>query len=281
MAPLLFCFGYGYSAQALAAILVPMGWHIAGTSQSGGRAPDGLETIAFNGKKPSAAIGEALSQATAILCSIPPGEAGDPALIHHGGDIQSAPPLAWAGYLSTTAVYGDHGGAWVDETADLKPRTERGRRRVAAEQAWLSLAGVPAHVFRLSGIYGPGRSAFDALAKGRARRIDKPDQLFNRIHVEDIAGALAASIEKPEPGAIINLADDLPAASADVIAHACALSGVEPPPLVPFDKAPLSDMARSFYGESKKVCNRAMKQRLGYGLKYPTYREGLAALLPA
>lgn len=274
-APHLFCFGYGFSARHLAALLAPQGWRISGTSRSGSG-----ETLAFDGTKPEPAVAEALAEATAVLVSIPPGEMGDAALAHHRADIIAAPNLTWIGYLSTTAVYGDHGGAWVDERAALTPRTERGARRVAAEKAWRDLPN-PAHVFRLAGIYGPGRSAFDAIKAGRARRIDKPGQLFNRIHVEDIAGVLAASIEQPEPGAAYNLADDLPAASADVIAHACALIGQEPPPLVPFEEADLSDMARSFYGESKKVSNTALKEKLGYELKYPTYREGLAALLPS
>lgn len=279
--PLLFCFGYGYSARALAARIEGAGWRIAGTSRSGGIAPDGRKTLAFDGK-PNPEIGDLLGEATAVLASIPPGEAGDPALLHHGADIAAGQDIRWIGYLSTTAVYGDHGGDWVDEASELRPRSERGNRRVDAERAWQSLKDGrgPVHIFRLSGIYGPGRSAFESLAAGKARRLDKPGQLFNRIHVDDIAGALAASIARPEPGAVYNLADDLPAASADVIAHACALSGQEPPPLIPFEQAELSDMARSFYGESKKVSNQALKRRLGYRLKYPTYREGLAALAP-
>ncbi|MEO1248467.1 MAG: SDR family oxidoreductase [Pseudomonadota bacterium] len=281
-APLLFCFGYGFSARALAAQLEGAGWRIAGTSRSGGTAPDGRKILAFDGGAPNPEISEALSEAAAVLASIPPGEAGDPALLHHGADIAASQTIGWIGYLSTTAVYGDHGGDWVDEASELRPRSARGDRRVAAERAWQSLrnGAAPVHVFRPSGIYGPGRSAFDAIAAGRARRLDKPGQLFNRIHVDDIAGALAASLAKPEPGAVYNLADDLPAASAEVIAHACALIGQEPPPLIPFEQAELSEMARSFYGESKKVSNQALKQRLGYDLKYPTYREGLAALAP-
>ena len=279
MAKLLFCFGYGYSAQALAVRLAPEGWEIAGTTRAGGPAGDGRPTLAFDGTERDPDIPARLAQASAILASIPPGERGDPALTHYRREIADS-PARWIGYLSTTAVYGDRGGGWVDESADLRPASARGRRRVAAEKDWLSLAGAPVHVFRLSGIYGPGRSAFDALAAGRARRIDKPDQLFNRIHVADIAGVLASSIARPEPGAIYNLADDEPAPSAEVIAHACALLGREPPPLVPFEEAALSDMARSFYGESKKVRNDALKARLGYRLRYPTYREGLAALLP-
>lgn len=281
MTPLLFCFGYGYSARALAAVLANKGWRVAGTSRSGKAASDGRETLAFEGEH-NPQVSALVSEATAVLASVPPGEAGDPALLHHGADIEASENLRWVGYLSTTAVYGNHDGAWVDEAAALHPRSERGARRVAAERAWECLKGgrAPVHIFRLSGIYGPGRSAFDALAAGRARRIDKPGQLFNRIHVDDIAGALAASIDNPERGAVYNLADDLPAASADVIAHACELIGQEPPPLMAFEEADLSDMARSFYGESKKVSNRALKERLGYRLKFPTYREGLAALAP-
>jgi len=202
----------------------------------------------------------------------------------HGPDIASRRELAWIGYLSTTGVYGDRQGGWVDEESALRPTGERGRRRVAAEAGWRALgqrAGLPAHVFRLAGIYGPGRSAFDALRAGRAQRIEKPGHVFSRIHVADIVQVLHASMARPRAGAIYNLCDDDPAAPADVIAHAAALLGVAPPPIVPFAEAKLSEMARSFYDDNKRVRNDRIKQELGVRLTYPDYRAGLAAILAA
>lgn len=279
MAPRLFCFGYSFSAAFLARRLGPIGYRIAGTARAAERVAAlqaaGIEAYRFDGT--AALPAGALDGTTHILASIPPDADGDPALRWHGADLARLPGLAWIGYLSTTGVYGDSGGAWVDETSPVAPLTERARRRVAAEASWRGLAP-PAHVFRLAGIYGPGRSALDQVRAGTARRVVKPGQAFSRIHVADIAQALEASIGRPDPGAVYNLCDDEPAASAEVVAFAAALLGREPPPAVPFEAAQLSDMARSFYGESRRVSNAKAKRELGLTLLYPTYREGLRAL---
>jgi nucleoside-diphosphate-sugar epimerase len=227
----------------------------------------------------------ALAGTTHLLLSVPPDAAGDPVLRHHAADI-AALDLAWAGYLSTTGVYGDRGGGWVDEEVALSPSGERGRRRVEAEAAWLDLwrrHGTPVHIFRLAGIYGPGRSALDQVRAGTARRIDKPGQVFSRIHVEDIAAVLEASMARPRPGAIYNLCDDDPAPPAEVILHACRLLGREPPPLVPFAEAEkeMSAMARSFWDDNRRVSNCRIKEELGVRLRYPDYKSGLAAILAA
>ena len=284
--PQLFCFGLGYTAQALAARLVADGWTIAGTGRSGepaaALAARGYAAHRFDRDHPLPP--EVLADATHILVSIPPDEAGDPALDRHGDDIPAMPSLAWLGYLSTTGVYGDRDGGWVDETSELRPTGSRGRRRVAAEAAWLDLGrdrGVPVHIFRLAGIYGPGRSPFDALRAGTAKRIAKPGQVFSRIHVDDLASVLVASITRPRPGAVYNVCDDAPASPADVVAHAAQLLGLPPPPLVAFDEAALSPMARSFYADNKRVSNALIKSELGIRLRYPDYRAGLAAILAA
>ena len=194
------------------------------------------------------------------------------------------PSLVWLGYLSTTGVYGDRSGGWVDEESELHPSGERGRRRVAAEAGWLDLwrrSGAPVHVFRLAAIYGPGRSPIEALRVGTAKRIAKPGQVFSRIHVEDLASVLAASIARPQPGAVYNVCDDEAAPPEAVVAYAAGLLGIAPPPLVPFEEAGLSAMARSFYDDNKRVSNARIKSELGVTLRYPTYREGLAAILRA
>jgi len=280
----LFCFGLGYSALALAPSLIAAGWAVTGTCRSADTQArlraEGFSAVLFDRDRPVDAA--ALDGVTHLLVSVPPDAAGDPVLAMHGLDIAAMPALSWLGYLSTTGVYGDRGGGWVDETAPLLPTGERGRRRVAAEAGWLELwrgHGVPVHVFRLAAIYGPGRSAFDALRAGTARRIDKPGQVFSRIHVEDLANVLTASIERPRPGAVYNVCDDDPAPPAAVVAYAAELLGVEPPPLVPLDAAALSPMARSFYDDNKRVGNRLIKGELGVALRYPDYRTGLAAIL--
>jgi nucleoside-diphosphate-sugar epimerase len=282
----LFCFGLGYTAQALAARLAADGWTVAGTCRSSEQATAlaarGYACHRFDRDHPLAA--EVLADATHILVSIPPDEAGDVVLDQHRDDIAAVRGLAWIGYLSTTGVYGDCDGGWVDETSELRPTGARGRRRVAAEAAWLDLwrgRGVPVHVFRLAGIYGPGRSPFDTLRAGTAKRIAKPGQVFSRIHVADLAGVLIASIARPRPGAVYNVCDDAPASPADVIAHAAGLLGVTPPPLVPFEEAALSPMAKSFYADNKRVSNALIKSELGVRLRYPDYRAGLAAILAA
>jgi len=288
MSPSLFCFGLGYTALALARRLQAEGWRVAGTCREAARQEElvrlGIAARLFDRDRPLADARSLLAGFTHLLSSVPPDEAGDPVLDLHGPDITSRSELAWIGYLSTTGVYGDRQGGWVDEESALRPTGERGRRRVAAEAGWRALgqrAGLPAHVFRLAGIYGPGRSAFDALRAGRAQRIEKPGHVFSRIHVADIVQVLHASMARPRAGAIYNLCDDDPAAPADVIAHAAALLGVAPPPLVPLAEAKLSEMARSFYDDNKRVRNDRIKQELGVRLTYPDYRAGLAAILAA
>ena len=204
------------------------------------------------------------------------------ALVCVGAALAAAGPFDWVGYLSTTGVYGDRGGARVDEASALRPTTTRGRRRVDAEAAWLGLHrdhGLPVHVFRLAGIYGPGRSQLDQVRAGRARRIVKPGQVFSRIHVDDIAAVLDASMQRPNAGAAYNVCDDVAAPPQDVVAYACRLLGVAPPPPVPIADAELGEMARSFYAENKRVDNGRIKRELGVTLAYPSYREGLAELL--
>src|SRR6266404_1960786 len=261
----LFCFGFGYSALALACRLTALGWVVTGTCRSAEKAARlreaGFSAVLFDRDRPVDPA--ALHGVSYFLVSVPPDAAGDPVLARHGDHIAALPGLRWLSYLSTTGVYGDRGGGWVDETARLLPTGERGQRRVAAEQGWLGLwhdRGVPVHIFRLAGIYGPGRSAFDALRAGTAKRIDKPGQVFSRIHVEDIANVLMASIARPRPGAVYNVCDDEPAASADVIAHAAELLSVPVPPLMPFEAAALSPMARSFYEDNKRVSNALIKR---------------------
>ncbi len=271
--PRLLCFGLGYSARALVRRLGPK-WSVSGTSRSG---EGGLRFDRDHPLPP-----DTCADVTHILVSIPPDEHGDPVLDLHGGDIAALPGLSWLGYLSTTGVYGTRGGDWVDETSELLPTGARGRRRVEAEGGWLDLqksAGVPAHVFRLAGIYGPGRSPFDALRAGAAKRIDAGTQVFSRIHVDDIANVLLASIARPRPGAVYNVCDDEPAAQEAVIAHAARLLGIEPPPLTPLAEAELTPMARSFYADDKRVANALIKRELGVALAYPNYRAALAAIL--
>lgn len=285
----LFIFGFGYSAGWLADLLRAHGWQVAGTTRTPEKAAQmrqrGVEPFLFGPDQPLEDAAAALAGATHILSSVPPDAGtGDPVLAAHGVDIARVGGLRWAGYLSTTGVYGDTGGDWVDETSPLKATGERGLRRVAAEGEWLSLwrdQGVPVQIYRLPGIYGPGRSAIDALRAGTARRVDKPGHLFGRIHVADIAGALALSMAKPEPGTVLNVVDDEPASGADVVEYAARLLGVEPPPLMPFTPGTLSPMAASFYADNRKVRNDRLVRHLGYRLLYPTYREGLAAQLAA
>jgi nucleoside-diphosphate-sugar epimerase len=273
--------GHGYSAQALARLLLPRGWRVIGTTRDPARADalraGGIEPLLW----PAETLAPALDAATHVLTSIAPDPDGDPVLARHATDLAAARPV-WVGYLSTTGVYGDHAGGWVDEDTPPAPASARGNARVAAEAAWQE-TGLPVHVFRLAGIYGPGRSAFDRLRDGTARRIVKPGQVFSRIHVDDIAAALAASMDAPSPGAVWNLCDDDPAPPEDVIAHAAALLGVAPPPEEPFAEVTgsLSPMARSFYAESKRVRNDRIKRDLGLRLTHPSYREGLAAILAA
>jgi hypothetical protein len=280
----LFCFGLGYSALALARQLAGEGWMVAGTSRTTDQVARlralGFAAEIFDRDRPLPT--GALRGITHVLVSIPPDAVGDPALDCHGDDLAGSPGLAWLGYLSTTGVYGDRGGDWIDETSVLSPTGERGQRRVAAEQAWLDAwrdRGLPVHIFRLAAIYGPGRSPFAALRAGAAKRIDKPGQVFSRIHVDDLAQVLRASIARPRPGAVYNVCDNEPAPPAAVTAHAARLLGIDPPPLVPFEAAGLSPIARSFYDDNKRVRNALIKSELGIRLRYPDYRTGLAAVL--
>ena len=276
----LFAFGLGYVAKRLAAELIADGWRVAGTTRSGGGDTAGLP-IALHAHGPDRALdpdNADLRQATHILMSAPPGEAGDPVLPALAQAIKAAPDMAWIGYLSTTGVYGDRQGGEVDETSELRPTGLRGRRRVAAEALWQGLSPA-AHVFRLPGIYGPGRSAIEQVRSGKARRLIKPGHRFSRIHTDDIVRTLRASMARPRPGAAYNVVDDLPAESAEVLAYAADLLGVKSPPAVPFEEAELSPMAASFYADNKTVANDLIKRELGVALRYPTYREGLRAIL--
>lgn len=268
--------GHGYTARALARLLIPQGWRVIGTVRDPSRAPilraEGVEPLFWPGN-----LAPALDQASHILASAAPDAGGDPFLAAAGAQIAAARP-EWVGYLSTTGVYGDHQGGWVDESTPLTPASRRGEQRVLAEAQWRA-TGLPVHVFRLAGIYGPGRGPFEKVRDGTARRIIKPGQVFSRIHVEDIVQVLVASIARPNPGAAYNVCDDDPAPPEDVLSYAASLLGLPEPPAVAFDQADLTPMARSFYSESKRVRNDRIKGELGVRLIYPSYREGLAALL--
>ena len=283
----LFAFGLGYSAQTLAARLADKGWQIAGTARDQANIErlraHGYEVVRFAGEPGNRHIPELLRGTTHLLHSIPPGQSGDPVLAQYREAISALGSLEWIGYLSTVGVYGDQQGRWVDEATRPAPNSERTEARVEAEKAWLEFGketGCKVQVFRLAGIYGPGRSAFDKLLAGMARRVKKDGQVFSRIHVEDIASVLEASIARPQGGAIYNVADDEPAAPDAVVAYAAELLGVAPPPEVAFADADLSPMARSFYEGSRRIGNARIKSELGVALAYPTYREGLASLLP-
>ena len=274
----LICLGYGYSAAALAARLVPQGWTVIGTIRHASAA----DNLIAHGVEPlllPADLGPALARASHVLATAAPDNGGDPFLAASLADLTAARPK-WVGYLSTTAVYGDHQGGWVDETTPPTPQSARAVLRILAEQQWLA-TGLAVHVFRLAGIYGPGRGPFEKVRDGSARRIIKPGQVFSRIHVDDIAATLMASMVRPKPGEIYNVCDDDPAPPEDVLAYAAALLGLPEPPGVAYEAAEMSPMARSFYGESKRVSNRRIRGELGVELAYPTYREGLAGLLAA
>jgi nucleoside-diphosphate-sugar epimerase len=278
----LLSFGHGYTAAALAGRLAP-GWQVIGTTRRPEKAERlrsaGIETLVWPGDD----LRPALDRATHILLSIAPDEAGDPVLAAHAEDLaRAAPHLRWVGYLSTTGVYGDHDGEWVDEATPLTPSTARGRFRKLAEEQWQALAakaGLPLHIFRLAGIYGPGRGPFEKVRNGTARRIVKENQYFSRIHVDDIATVLLASIARPDPGAIYNLADDDPSPPEDVLAEAAHLLGLPLPPEESFEEAQMTPLARSFYAESKRVRNDRIKAALGVTLAYPDYHAGLRALM--
>ena len=282
----LFVFGYGYTARALARRLTPKGWQVFASV----RDPAAIGPLAAQGVIGVAAddadgLADALAGTHALLIAAPPGPAGCPGLPALAGPLARAGAFPdWTGYLSTTGVYGDRRGGWVFETSRLAAQSIEGARRVAAERDWLEVGqgmGLTVQIFRLPGIYGPGRSAFDRLRKGEARRIAAPGQVFSRIHVDDLAAGLEASIAGPRAGGVYNLCDDEPAANSDVVAHAAGLLGMAPPPEVALDAAALSPAAQRFYAESKRVSNARAKAQLGWRPQYPTYREGLAAILKA
>ena len=277
----LLCLGFGFCARALAADLLPKGWKVTGSARSSDSFDDirsmGAAPVVLNEETP---LDESVWQdVTHLLISAPPGTAGDPVLRHHKNKIVSSKgQLSWIGYLSTTGVYGNRDGAWVDEGSALKPTSDRARRRVEAERQWLALFhdnALPVHIFRLAGIYGPGRNQLVSLKTGKARRIEKPGQMFSRIHVEDVATILQASIDRPAPGAIYNVCDDEAAAPADVVAFAADLLDMPPPPLVRLEDADMSEMGKSFYNDNKRVRNSKIKKDLGISFAYPSYREGL------
>ncbi|HEV7277726.1 MAG TPA: SDR family oxidoreductase [Devosiaceae bacterium] len=282
----IFFFGMGYSSLATARALhgSDPDLSVAGTT----RTEDGAELLAetayhihvFDGVGPGATLAPDLRRSTHVVQSIPPDDAGDPVLRLHGDTLDGARDLQWLCYFSTVGVYGNFDGAWVDEASPTRPVNARSQKRVEVEADWRAYAearGLPLLILRLAGIYGPGRSAFDRLREGTARRIVKPGQVFNRIHVEDI-GRVTALAARQRLGGTFNLADDEPAPPQDLVAHAAALLDVPPPPEIPFETAEMTPMARSFYSDNKRVSNRAIKQALDIELLYPTYRQGLAAI---
>ena len=280
--------GLGYSAGFFARAALARGWEVTGTVRSAEKAAalsrEGIRALVFGGFAVSSALAKAVAEADAVLVSVQPAEDGDPALGPLRAALMAAPNLRWIGYLSTIGVYGDQDGAWIDEDTPPAPTNARTRQRVEIEEAWLQLgrdSGKPVQIFRLSGIYGPGRNAITKLRAGTANRLIKPGQVFNRIHVDDIAGVLMASLAQPRQGAIYNVTDDEPGPPQDVITFAAELTGLEPPPEIPFEQAQLSPMAASFYGESKRVSNALVKREFGYAFRYPTYREALRALAEA
>ncbi|MBX9464875.1 MAG: DUF1731 domain-containing protein [Aquamicrobium sp.] len=276
----LFIFGAGYSGRAIARMAISDGAFVAGTTRSAHKAEElraeGIAPALFDGGVLSPEIEAALGETTHLIVSIAPGDS-DPVLAAARDTIVNRmPALRWIGYLSTVGVYGDHRGAWIDESAECRPVSRRSQARLAAERAWLALAvetDLPVAILRLSGIYGPGRNGFVNLEKGTARRIVKPDQVFNRIHVDDIAGATMLLANEAK-GGIFNVTDDEPAPPQDVVAYAASLMGVAPPPEIPFDEAEMTPMARSFYGENKRVANARIKQA-GYRFRFPDYRAAL------
>lgn len=281
-----FFFGLGFSSQASAAAIRASGAEaVGGTVRTPEKAAKlraaGIEAVLFDGTGPGADVTAALASATHVIQSIAPDENGDPVLRHFRDDLLAAPGLKWLCYYSTVGVYGDFGGEWIDETAPLVPRNMRSDWRVSAEQEWRDLAaerGVPLAILRLAGIYGPGRSTFDKLREGTARRVIKPGQVFNRIHVADIARVTSLAAEATLDGTF-NLADDEPAAPQDVIEYAAKMIGLPVPPDLPYETAEMTPMQRSFYRDNKRVSNRAIKTALGIDLLYPDYRAGLAQIL--
>lgn len=283
----IFFFGMGYSARASARAIhqvIDPGLPIFGTTRSAEKAQtlwlEKVRAQVFDGTRPGPTVAEALSAATHVIHSIAPGADGDVVLAHHAGDLRRAGALEWLCYYSTVGVYGNFDGAWIDETAPCHPGNPRSQWRIAAEKAWIAFAaelGLPLLVLRLAGIYGPGRSSFDKLRAGTARRIVKPGQVFNRIHVADI-GRVTALAARQKLSGIFNLADDEPAPPEDLVSFAADLADLPPPPETPYDRADITEMAKSFYADNKRVSNAAIKKALGIELLYPSYREGLRAI---
>lgn len=276
----LFCFGLGYCADYLSAKLIKQGWQVSATCRTSEKAAvleaSGIRPVLLSGKKVTVTD---LGKADHILISVPPEQDGSDPVINFAGAALAAlqDQIKWVGYLSTTGVYGDHQGAWIDEETPAGLLSERGKRRVAVEAQWAA-TGLPMHYFRLAGIYGPGRNSLRALQNGTARRVVKQGQVFSRIHLADITRILEASMANPNAGRAYSVCDDTPAPPQDVVTYAAELMGVSPPALQDFATAELSPMARSFYGENKRIRNNRIKDELGVSLEYPDYRAGLSAL---
>ena len=276
----LFCFGLGYCADYLSAKLIKQGWQVSATCRTSEKAAvlevSGIRPVLLSGKKVTVTD---IGKADHILISVPPEQDGSDPVINFAGAALAAlqDQIKWVGYLSTTGVYGDHQGAWIDEETPAGLLSERGQRRVAAEAQWAA-TGLPMHYFRLAGIYGPGRNSLRALQNGTARRVVKQGQVFSRIHLADITRILEASMANPNAGRAYSVCDDTPAPPQDVVTYAAELMGVSPPALQDFATAELSPMARSFYGENKRIRNNRIKEELGVSLEYPDYRAGLSAL---
>lgn len=286
----LFCFGYGYTADYLGHALQNdgEGWTVGGTIRDKERQRELLarrvRARIFDEDHAISDPETLFDRFTHLLISIPPDADGDMVFNMHAQDIARLKNLKWVGYLSSTGVYGDRDGGMVSETSEVRPTSARGSKRALAEKQWMSLYeryGIPVHIFRLSGIYGPGRSALDSVRMGMNRRISKPGHKFNRIHVEDIVQVLLKSFENPNPGSVYNLSDDVPAPSYDVIGHACELLGCQAPPIIPYEEANLAPITLSFYNDNKHVQNDKIKTDLGVQLKYPDYKSGLAGCLAA
>lgn len=281
----LFCFGLGFTASRLALRLLEAGWRISGTTRSLENVEKwtsmGIETYLFDGTAAISAKADLFSDITHLIASIPPTDLGELPLLFHQKQLVSSEKLEWAAYLSTPAVYGDRGGAFVSEADCPQPGSRRGERRLKAENSWLDAlknSSTSIQIMRLAGIYGPGRNLIDQVLGGRARIIEKQNQVFNRIHVDDIGTILMASMDRPNDGAIYNVADQEACPSGDVVRFACNLVGIDPPQPILFENAELSDMAKSFYSECKRLVTEKIKNELGVELQYPTYREGLKSI---
>ena len=281
----LFCFGHGFSSRALARRLIPKGWEISGTCRdidSKNILNNEGQLYKYDGININKDIYNAIDKSTHLLISIPPQVSKDPVLDRFSNEILNWKHLKWIGYISSTGVYGDAKGEWVDEKSTLNLATAINQRRAAVENAWLKLYKVnslPIIIFRCGGIYGPGRNILISVKLGRSKRIEKPGLVFSRIHVDDLAQTLEASMLNPMPGEIYNVSDDLPSSPSEVVEYACGLLNITSPPLIPYESAELSDMARGFYEANKRVSNKKIKVDLGICLEYPDYKVGLNALL--